>query len=231
MVSEAEFAWIEQQAEGDYDHLLVGTSLPWLLPRALHDVESWDERVAAGSRGARIARWAEKIRRAADLEHWASMRESFDRLADLFGDVGRGRYSREHGRAPATICVLSGDVHHAYVAAARYPHPMDSRVYQLTCSPMHNYVPSRHETGLSTVLERARGTGGSLRIGTVRHDATDENLVGKVSGPYFGNQIATLQLTGRAGKLAIESATGAERSHFTTVAEIVLGGADGTRTT
>ena len=128
-------------SRGDYDHLLVGTSLPWLLPRALHDVESWDERVAAGSRGARIARWAEKLRRAADLEHWASMRESFDRLADLFGDVGRGRYNREHGRAPATICVLSGDVHHAYVAAARYPHPMDSRVYQLTCSPMHNYVP------------------------------------------------------------------------------------------
>ena len=32
---------------GDYDHLLVGTSLPWLLPRALHDLESWNERARA----------------------------------------------------------------------------------------------------------------------------------------------------------------------------------------
>jgi PhoD-like phosphatase len=39
MVSEDEFAWITEQSKGDYDHLLVGTSLPWLLPRALHDLE------------------------------------------------------------------------------------------------------------------------------------------------------------------------------------------------
>ena len=159
------------------------------------------------------------------------MRESFDRLADLFGDVGRGRYNREHGRAPATICVLSGDVHHAYVAAARYPHPMDSRVYQLTCSPMHNYVPVAMKLAFrlswSVPAERA------VRFVFGRFATMPPMKIswGKVSGPYFGNQIATLQLTGRAGRLAIESATGAERSHFTTVAEIVLGGADGTRTT
>ncbi|MEP7179830.1 MAG: alkaline phosphatase D family protein, partial [Pseudonocardiales bacterium] len=43
MVSESEFSWIEDQVHGDYDHLLLGTSLPWLLPRALHDIESWNE--------------------------------------------------------------------------------------------------------------------------------------------------------------------------------------------
>src|SRR5215210_494668 len=36
MVSEAEFQWIEEQVDGNCDHLLGGTSLPWLLPRALH---------------------------------------------------------------------------------------------------------------------------------------------------------------------------------------------------
>ncbi len=52
MVGEQEFRWIEEQVEdGGYDHLVVGTSVPWLLPRALHDIESWDEAIADGSNG------------------------------------------------------------------------------------------------------------------------------------------------------------------------------------
>ena len=71
MVDENEFAWIDEQLDGDYDHLLVGTSLPWLLARALHDLEAWNESLCAGARGRRWARWSEWLRRAADLEHWA----------------------------------------------------------------------------------------------------------------------------------------------------------------
>ena len=149
----------------------------------------------------------------------------------MIGDVGRGDTDREPGRRPATVCVLSGDVHHAYVARPEYRDASDSRVYQLTCSPMHNYVPVAMKLAFrlswSVPAERA------VRFVLGRFATMPPMKIswGKVSGPYFGNQIATLQLTGRAGRLAIESATGAERSHFTTVAEIVLGGADGTRTT
>ena len=120
MVSDAEFRWIEQQVEGPYDHLLVGTSLPWLLARALHDIESWNEVLADGARGPRVARWAEKLRRAADLEHWAAFRQSFDRLAELFRCVGRGDHAGSGGQPPGSICVLSGDVHHAYAARAEF---------------------------------------------------------------------------------------------------------------
>ena len=99
MVSDAEFRWIEAQVEGAYDHLLVGTSLPWLLPRALHDVESWNEVLADGGRGPRMARLAEWFRRAADLEHWAAFRQSFDRLAELFA-LRRPRRPRRVRRQP-----------------------------------------------------------------------------------------------------------------------------------
>ena len=119
MVSDAEFRWIEEQVEGPYDHLLVGTSLPWLLARALHDIESWNEVLADGARGPLVARWAEKLRRAADLEHWAAFRQSFDRLAELFRCVGRGDHAGSGRQPPGSICVLSGDVHHAYAARAR----------------------------------------------------------------------------------------------------------------
>ena len=58
MLSEPEFRWVEEQVAGDYDHLLVGTSLPWLMPRALHDIESWNEVLCAGGRGPAVARAA-----------------------------------------------------------------------------------------------------------------------------------------------------------------------------
>jgi len=49
MLSESEFSWIEQQAAapGEVDHLLIGTSIPWLLPHAIGDLETVNEIAAA----------------------------------------------------------------------------------------------------------------------------------------------------------------------------------------
>ena len=96
MISDAEFAWVEHQVDdGGFEHLVVATSMPWLLPRALHDIESWNEALCGGSRGRLLARINERLRRAVDLEHWAAFRHSFDRLASLLARVGKG----EHGGA------------------------------------------------------------------------------------------------------------------------------------
>ena len=52
MISDPEFEWVEHQVDdGGFEHLVVVTSMPWLLPRALHDIESWNEALCAGSRG------------------------------------------------------------------------------------------------------------------------------------------------------------------------------------
>jgi phosphodiesterase/alkaline phosphatase D-like protein len=204
MVSEAEFRWIEAQTEGDYDHLLVGTSLPWLLARALHDIESWNERLADGSRGARMARIAEKFRRMADLEHWAAFRKSFDRLARLFGRIGRG----EQGEAPATICVLSGDVHHAYASQARYDDPaMTTRVFQLTCSPVHNYVPLAMKVAFRLAWSRAAEKTTRFLLDRVSHVPRMEIDWDRLDGPFYGNEIATLLIEGRSATLLIEKAS------------------------
>ena len=139
MIGDDEFGWIEQQVEdGGFEHLVVATSMPWLLPRALHDIESWNEALCAGSRGRLLARINEWLRRAVDLEHWAAFRKSFDRLASLLERVGRGEHG---GRAPVTICVVSGDVHHTYISEADYQPQLESRVYQITCSPINNTIP------------------------------------------------------------------------------------------
>ena len=51
-------------------------------------------RCAGASAGARWARFGEKLRRRADLEHWAAFPPSFDALTDLIAEVGLGRATR-----------------------------------------------------------------------------------------------------------------------------------------
>ncbi len=203
MLSEAEFAWVERQLRGEYDHLLIGTSLPWLLPRALHDVESWNEALCAGDRGSVPAEVGEKLRRAADLEHWAAFRQSFDRLAYLLARVGRGEHG---GPAPATICVLSGDVHHAYVARAVYPTAVQSAIYQLTCSPLHNYVPAPMHWAFRLAWSAAAERTTRWLLGALSKVPKPPLSWYRLAGPFFGDEITTVVFDGRAARMLLEKA-------------------------
>ena len=199
MLGRSEARWIEDQLDGEYDHLVLGTSLPWLLPRAVHDLESWDEALCAGSRGERMIRFGEKMREAADLEHWAAFRASFDWLAGVIAEVGR------RPDAPATVCVLSGDVHHQYVAEARWPEPTTSRVHQIVLSPVHHSVPISQRTvfrvGWSRLLEKV-----TTAVG--RWDDVPPLPVrwSKTTGPYFGNALGTLVFSDRDARFRLDKA-------------------------
>ena len=49
MLDDAEWEWVEQHAQGGFDHLLIATSLPWLLSPAMHHLEAWNEKVCGGA--------------------------------------------------------------------------------------------------------------------------------------------------------------------------------------
>jgi hypothetical protein len=209
MISDAEFDWVERQADdGRFEHLIVVTSMPWLLPRALHDIESWNEALAAGSRGRVMGRLAETVRRAVDLEHWAAFRASFDRLAGFLARVGRG--DADHP-APATICVLSGDVHHTYVAEADYPEPVASRIYQITCSPIRNTIPPLmrlvFHVGWSRTAERL-----ILLLDRLTRVPPLPIRWHHPSGPHFGNMLALLTFEGRTAQVRLEQGVRSESS-------------------
>ncbi|MGK8524636.1 alkaline phosphatase D family protein [Nocardia asteroides] len=197
IVGSEEFDWIERNAVGDFDHLLIGSSLPWLMPHALSHFQSLNERAAdlPGWRG----RLGEKVRQAADLEHWPAFRASFERLARLVHRLGT-----EPG-APSTICVLSGDVHHSYVAAAGYPQPTKSRVLQLVCSPVHNEPPKVFHAAFA--LSWAAPIASALRwLANRRGISADPVRWRKISGPHFGNSIAALEIRGRSARFTLETA-------------------------
>jgi hypothetical protein len=223
MVSDVEFDWIREQVCGNYDHLLVGTSLPWLMPRALHDLESWNEALCDGARGPRLARWAETMRRAGDLEHWAAFRKSFDRLAALLAAVARGELVGPDGRAPATVCVLSGDVHHAYVAKAHCARPVESQIYQLTCSPLHNRVPALMKAAFRIAWSRAAERLTRRLLGLVSTVPPASIEWTREAGPYFGNEVATLRMDGRKAEVTLDkSAPAGVPAELTQVARVVL---------
>ncbi len=214
MLAPGEWSWFLDRTHGVYDHLVVGTSLPWLLPPGLHHVESWNERLAE-SRRPWVARVAEQMRRAWDLEHWAAFRCSFDALGALFARIGSGAQGTTGDRIgarpayapPASISVLSGDVHHSYVARARFDDPgVRTPVHQLTCSPMHNQVPAAMR--LLTKLGWNPGPASAARA-LARSAGVRPPTVGwkKLAGPYFGNAVATLEHRGRGAEVVIEGTT------------------------
>ncbi|MFI9765882.1 alkaline phosphatase D family protein [Streptomyces sp. NPDC052415] len=204
MLDPDEAAWLRAQVHdgrGSYDHLLIGTSLPWLLPHLVHYAEAWDAALSRGERGERWARFGERLRRAADLEHWAAFPASFDALAEAIREAGSGP------EAPATVCVLSGDVHHAYIAEPSWPGGggPDARVVQLTCSPVHNSIPLQIRLGFRfgwSAVARALGRRLAGHGGVPRPPIEWR----RTGGPWFGNQLMTLVMRGRSASLRLEQA-------------------------
>lgn len=202
MVDEAEWAWIEERLTGGVDHLVVVTSLPYLLPRALHHLEAWNEAVCDGAWGAALARRGERLRRALDLEHWAAFERSFRRLTDNLRAVATGR----RGEPPASVSVLSGDVHFSYVATAFTDDPeVVSRVHQVVCSPMRNALP--------TWLRRLSGAARSRLLDRVLRGLAATAGVAAPTvgwrlgpGPWFDNAISTLVADGRRLRVTFDTA-------------------------
>jgi PhoD-like phosphatase len=204
MLDEDEWQWLEDHVSGDFDHLLLATSLPWLLGRGMHFAEAWSEAVAAGGWGEAFMPVAERLRRAIDLEHWAAFGESFARLAEIIRSVGAG----ERGRPPASIVVLSGDVHHAYLFEVGFPRGsgVKSHVWQAVCSPYRNPLEKKERrvirVGMSRPFEVVwRALAHSAGVGD---PAVRWRMVG--DGPWFDNQVAGLTIDGREIEMRLDKA-------------------------
>jgi hypothetical protein len=204
MLDDDEWRWIEQASHGDYDHVIFGSTLPVMLGRALHMAEAWNEAVCDGAWGGGMARAGEWIRQTADLEHWSAFRESFIRLEELMLAVAQGR----HGERPASVSVLSGDVHHAYLAegtfAGAHGH---APVWQLVCSPLRNPLSKRERRAIRAGMS---GMVAAIAKGLARAAGVKPTRLGWkiVSGrPFFDNQVCTIDIVGRAARMRIDKAS------------------------
>jgi len=224
LLDDRELAWLDEQLTGDVDHLFIGTSLPFLLPPGLQHLEAFSEALAAGAWGRAGTRAAEKLRQAVDLEHWGAFQESFLKVAEMVVQVAAG----ERGRPPRTVTFLSGDVHHSYVSEVVRLRRGDrrrlqSRVLQVVCSPIRNplaywmrFLTAILSYGVAGVLGRlaARST----------HVETPPFAWTRIRGPWFANNLATVEVTDRTLELwwAQGEVVGGrhEKPRLTAVAEV-----------
>jgi PhoD-like phosphatase len=203
IVDDDEWEWIVERSteEGEFDHLLYGTSDPWLLVPTFHNLEAWNEQVCAGRWGSVAARLGERLRQGLDFDHWAAFQTSFRRLAQLIRELGAG----EHGDPPATIGVLSGDVHHAYLAEVAFPRDakVRSAVYQGVCSPYRNALDTRERRMIG--LARSRPAAALTNRLAAAAGVADPGIRWRLcEGPCFDNQVATLKLDGRRASMKLE---------------------------
>jgi len=198
MVDADEWDWIVEHARGSYDHLIIASTLPVFMSEGVHYLEAWNEAVCAGAWGKRFERIGEKLRRAFDMEHWAAFQFSFRQMTELLRAVAAG----ERGEAPASILMLGGDIHHAYLARADLP-GAHSAVWQAVCSPFRNPL-DRHER-VAAQLGATRAAERVARFIARRAGVADPPFAWSlVQKPTFDNQFATVEIDGRSATLRIE---------------------------
>lgn len=199
--------WLVSHTQGDFDHLLLSTTVPYLLSPGFHHLEAWNERLCDGVAGPLVARASERLRRAVDFDHWAAFQFSFRRLRELLEEVGSGR----RGKPPASIVILSGDVHHAYLCdvAFRKDAGVQSAVVQAVCSPYRNPLDNHERRVVRAGFSRPFG---ALAKGLSRlSGAPDPGIRWRLlEGPYFDNQVGTVRLDGRQALVRLDKTAAGE---------------------
>ncbi|MFI6326221.1 alkaline phosphatase D family protein [Nonomuraea sp. NPDC050556] len=174
MLDAGEWAWLEEQVRAPSARLVIGSSIPYMLPEGVHHVQNWSEALCDGKWGRTVARLSEAFRQAFDLEHWAAFRRSFDAMAHLLKEADK------------PVMILSGDVHFSYVARA-------GKIFQLVCSPIRN--PLSRTLRLANVFTQfglATLVGSFLaRLARIPRPPLKWRVT---RGPWFQNAIAVLRL-------------------------------------
>ena len=210
MVHDADWDWISDHTTGDFDHLLLATSIPFLMSPGIHHAEAWNNALCNGAWGALVAKASERLREWQNLGHWSAFPKSFERFTELVRSVSAG----ERGEPPASIAVLSGDVHHAYLAEAGFPagSGVKSPVYQAVCSPLRNPLDKKERRIMKFTWSR---TGKYIfrtlaRAARVKSEDIRWSLTHPT--PWFDNQVATLEIAGRHARMRLDKTVPGEDS-------------------
>jgi hypothetical protein len=203
MVDDDEWAFVVEQCMADARHVLIGTSLPVFVVGGIHNMQRWNERVCDGAWG-RPGRWlGEKLRRSLDADHWPAYGRSFDAMVELLARLG----ARSRAERPASISVLSGDIHFSYHSQIQFPAEMDvaTPVHQLVNSPMRNALRPHEQAMIRFTLSRGgRAVARALRWSVRAERPTVTWQIDQ--GPVFENCIGEITFDGDDAKVCIERA-------------------------
>ena len=113
---------------------------------------------------------------------------------------------------PASIVILSGDVHHAYLAEVGFPPGtgVQSAVYQAVCSPYRNPLSARERRVIRSSFSRpfTAATRALARSAGAPKAGIGWRLA---EGPYFDNQVASLRVDGKDNVMRLDKTVAGEK--------------------
>jgi hypothetical protein len=200
IVDADEWRWIADHARGDFDHLILASTVPVLMAKAIHQIEAWNEAVCDGAWGRTAARVGEKLRREFDFDHWPAFQRSFRAIVELIGE--RTSSNEADAPAPGSVLILGGDVHTAYIAEATIGDHQRSRIYQLVCSPFRKPLNAKERRVVRILFSRAAGivAQGLARLAGVRAPTARWRVI---SGPTYENSLGLIDLDERDARVTI----------------------------
>jgi phosphodiesterase/alkaline phosphatase D-like protein len=206
IMSTEEWDWVKGKADGERSHLLLGSSLPILLPYGMHDIEAWSEAIGDGAWGKRFKPFGEKVRTMANLDHWACFQKSYREVEQLIIDIASGNC----GEPPESIVMFGGDVHHCYVSEVAMPAEsgtVHTKIWHAVCSGLRKELQLNERlvlglghTWIAAKLGRLLAATAEVRPPRLSWQMTTR--------PRFRNQIGTLEIAGGEVGMRIEQATG-----------------------
>jgi phosphodiesterase/alkaline phosphatase D-like protein len=206
IMSEDEWEWVKDRVDGEHKHLLMASSLPFLLPDGMHDIEAWSEAVTNGVWGKRLAPLGEKVRIGANLDHWACFQKSYREYEQLVIDIATGVC----GEPPDSMVMFGGDVHHCFVTEVHLPadaEPSKTKIWHAVCSGLRKELQASERlvlafghTWIAAKLGRTLALAASVRPRRLQTRITTR--------PRFRNQIGTLEIAGGEVGIRIEQVTG-----------------------
>lgn len=201
LISAREWEWVCEQASSPARHVFLATSVPLLLAPGLHHVQAWDEALTEGAWGRRGAAFGEWLRRLTVMDHWASFQRSFRRFAVLLADLAEG--DADEAR-PASVVVLSGDVHHCYLAEAAFAGDAHAPVWQAVCSGFRKELAPQERLviALGHSSRAGRWMQRLARLAGVSDAGIDWQVVER---PAYANQIATLTHRGAHAHVRVDA--------------------------
>lgn len=200
MVDDDQWKWVVDACHADVDHLLIGTSLPMFVPGGMHDLQVWSEAICDGAWGRPGRKFGEWLRLKTDMEDWPAFIRSFDAFVELLRNLGDASRSV----APATISVLSGDIHFSFASEINFPDggEMASRVHQLVSSPIRNALKPPESTAMRLGTSRfARLVGRVLRRAARRKRTRVMWEIDR--GPTFANCLSQISFDKRSARLLV----------------------------
>lgn len=215
LMDEDEWTWFEDVVRSSpARHLLLVFSLPYLLPDAIHELETSSEASNSFPWNLNPINWAleglglgpQDVRDKYDMEHWSAFSTSFNRILSLLEELRRPGRIR-----PAFIGILSGDVHFCYNMLGRLALAPHRPVYQLVSSGARNLLSDFERNAIAVLASPVGSAGVALArvlaagFGTTMLPVNPKSAAQKVRMKWepawapggwlwFGNFISTLTL-------------------------------------